>query len=114
MEDFGTALDKNVADLTVMDVYDIAAIVGQEFERIIDQYGCEVLSRLMPKVVRVLEILEVLVSRNSLTPEMEELRLELDKLRLDRMDRLEKEKKHKKVTVSTYRMYLKDCYGKTT
>ncbi|XP_012670644.2 RILP-like protein 1 isoform X4 [Clupea harengus] len=96
MEDFGTALDKNVADLTVMDVYDIAAIVGQEFERIIDQYGCEVLSRLMPKVVRVLEILEVLVSRNSLTPEMEELRLELDKLRLDRMDRLEKEKKHKK------------------
>ncbi|XP_062409697.1 RILP-like protein 1 isoform X1 [Sardina pilchardus] len=96
MEDFGTVLDKNVADLTVMDVYDIAAVVGQEFERIIDQYGCEVLSRLMPKVVRVLEILEVLVSRNSLTPETEELRLELDKLRLDRMDRLEKEKKHKK------------------
>ncbi|XP_076140250.1 RILP-like protein 1 isoform X4 [Alosa pseudoharengus] len=96
MEDFGTVLDKNVADMTVMDVYDIAAVVGQEFERIIDQYGCEVLSRLMPKVVRVLEILEVLVSRNSLTPETEELRLELDKLRLERMDRLEKEKKHKK------------------
>ncbi|XP_039532518.1 RILP-like protein 1 isoform X2 [Pimephales promelas] len=96
MEDFGSALEKNVADLTVMDVYDIAAVVGQEFERIIDQYGCEALSRLMPKVVRVLEILEVLVSRNSISPETEELRLELDRLRLDRMDRLEKEKKHKK------------------
>ncbi|KAJ8287152.1 hypothetical protein GJAV_G00048230 [Gymnothorax javanicus] len=96
MEDFGTALEKNASDLTVMDVYDIAAIVGQEFERIIDQYGCEVLSRLMPKVVRVLEILEVLVSRNSISPETEELRLELDRLRLERMDRLEKEKKHKK------------------
>ncbi|XP_076876861.1 RILP-like protein 1 isoform X3 [Brachyhypopomus gauderio] len=96
MEDFGSALEKNVADLTVMDVYDIAAVVGQEFERIIDQYGCEALSRLMPKVVRVLEILEVLVSRNSINPETEELRLELDKLRLERMDRLEKEKKHKK------------------
>ncbi|XP_063066847.1 RILP-like protein 1 isoform X4 [Engraulis encrasicolus] len=96
MEDFGTVLDKNVCDLTVMDVYDIAAVVGQEFERIIDHHGCEVLSRLMPKVVRVLEILEVLVSRNSLTPETEELRLELDRLRLERMDRLEKEKKHKK------------------
>ncbi len=97
MEDFGSALEKNVADLTVMDVYDIAAVVGQEFERIIDQYGCEALSRLMPKVVRVLEILEVLVSRNSISPETEELRLELDRMRLERMDRLEKERKHKKV-----------------
>ncbi|XP_051539835.1 RILP-like protein 1 isoform X1 [Myxocyprinus asiaticus] len=96
MEDFGSALEKNVADLTVMDVYDIAAVVGQEFERIIDQYGCEALSRLMPKVVRVLEILEVLVSRNSISPETEDLRLELDRLRLERMDRLEKERKHKK------------------
>ncbi|XP_022595605.1 RILP-like protein 1 isoform X4 [Seriola dumerili] len=96
MEDSGSALEKNVADLTVMDVYDIAAVVGQEFERIIDQYGCEALSRLMPKVVRVLEILEVMVSRSSITPETEELRLELDKLRLERLDRLEKEKKHKK------------------
>ncbi|XP_046717660.1 RILP-like protein 1 isoform X2 [Silurus meridionalis] len=96
MEAFGSAMEKNVADLTVMDVYDIAAVVGQEFERIIDQYGCEALARLMPKVVRVLEILEVLVSRNSISPETEELRLELDKLRLERLDRLEREKKHKK------------------
>ncbi|KAM9734334.1 uncharacterized protein ACNS7B_013920 [Menidia menidia] len=91
MEDSGFALEKNVADLTVMDVYDIAAVVGQEFERIIDQYGCEALSRLIPKVVRVLEILEVMVSRSSI----EELRLELDRLRLERMDRLEKDKKHR-------------------
>lgn len=97
MEDSVSGLEKNVADLTVMDVYDIAAVVGQEFERIIDQHGCESLSRLMPKVVRVLEILEVMVSRSSISPETEELRLELDKLRLERLDRLEKEKKHRKV-----------------
>ncbi|XP_061822298.1 RILP-like protein 1 isoform X1 [Nerophis lumbriciformis] len=92
----GSALEKNVADLTVMDVYDIAAAVGQEFERIIDQYGCEALSRLMPKVVRVLEILEVMVSRHSIGPETDELRLELDKLRLERTERAEKERKHRK------------------
>ena len=97
MEESGSALEKNVADLTVMDVYDIAAVVGQEFERIIDQYGCEALSRLMPKVVRVLEILEVMVSRNSISPETEELRLELDRLRLERLERQEKERRHKKV-----------------
>ncbi|XP_057674617.1 RILP-like protein 1 isoform X4 [Corythoichthys intestinalis] len=92
-----SALEKNPADLTVMDVYDIAATLGHEFERIIDQYGCEALSRLMPKVVRVLEILEVMVSRHSIGgPEADELRLELDKLRLERIERLEKEKKHRK------------------
>ncbi|KYO39623.1 RILP-like protein 1 isoform X1 [Alligator mississippiensis] len=90
------ALEKNVAELTVMDVYDIASLVGQEFERVIDQHGCEAIARLMPKVVRVLEILEVLVSRNHISPELEELRLELDRLRLERADRIEKERKHQK------------------
>ncbi|KAJ6656630.1 hypothetical protein lerEdw1_003517, partial [Lerista edwardsae] len=92
----GSALEKNVAELTVMDVYDIASLVGQEFERLIDQHGCEAIARLMPKVVRVLEVLEVLVSRNHISPEMEELRLELDRLRLERVDRIEKERKHQK------------------
>lgn len=110
MEDSDSALEKNVADLTVMDVYDIAAVVGQEFERIIDQYGCEALSRLMPKVVRVLEILEVMVSRNSISPETEELRLELDKLRLERMDRLEKEKKHRMVSHCTLTAQITQYY----
>ncbi|XP_006894753.1 PREDICTED: RILP-like protein 1 [Elephantulus edwardii] len=79
-----------------MDVYDIASLVGHEFERVIDQHGCEAIARLMPKVVRVLEILEVLVSRHHVAPEMDELRLELDRLRLERMDRIEKERKHQK------------------
>lgn len=95
------ALEKNAAELTVMDVYDIASAVGQEFERVIDQHGCEAIARLMPKVVRVLEILEVLVSRNHINPELEELRLELDRLRLERMDRIEKERKHQKVRGDT-------------
>ncbi|XP_013877940.1 RILP-like protein 1 isoform X1 [Austrofundulus limnaeus] len=95
MEDSVSALEKNAADLTVMDVYDIAAVVGQEFERIIDQYGCDALSRLMPKVVRVLEVLEVMVSRSSMSPDTEELRLELDRLRLERIERLEKERRQR-------------------
>ncbi|XP_063000471.1 RILP-like protein 1 [Elgaria multicarinata webbii] len=79
-----------------MDVYDMASLVGQEFERLIDQHGCEAIARLMPKVVRVLEILEVLVSRSHIGSETEELRLELDRLRLERVDRIEKERKHQK------------------
>ncbi|XP_064793317.1 RILP-like protein 1 isoform X2 [Oncorhynchus masou masou] len=96
MEDFGTPLDKNATELTVMDVYDIAAVVGHEFERIIDQFGCKASLRLMPKVVRVLEVLEVLVTRNNINPETEELRRELDRLRMERNDRLKKEQLHQK------------------
>ncbi|XP_063171730.1 RILP-like protein 1 isoform X2 [Candoia aspera] len=91
-----SALEKSVAELTVMDVYDMASLVGQEFERLIEQHGCEAVGRLLPQVVRVLEILEVLVGRSHGGPEVEELRLELDRLRLERADRLEKERKHQK------------------
>ncbi|XP_069071105.1 RILP-like protein 1 isoform X1 [Pleurodeles waltl] len=95
MEDV-PALEKPVAELTVMDVYDMASSVGQEFERLIDLHGCEAIGRLMPRVVRVLEILEVLVSRNAMEPEQHDLRLELERLRLERVERQEKDKKHQK------------------
>ncbi|XP_069475783.1 RILP-like protein 1 isoform X3 [Ambystoma mexicanum] len=90
------ALEKPVTELTVMDVYDMASAVGQEFERLIDLHGCEAIGRLMPRVVRVLEILEVLVSRSAMEPEQHDLRLELERLRLERVERQEKDKKHQK------------------
>ncbi|KAM3867495.1 RILP-like protein 1 [Diretmus argenteus] len=96
METCVSALEKNSTELTVMDVYDIAAVLGREFERIIDQFGCESLLRLMPKVVRVLELLEALVSRSATGPDTDELRVELDRLRQERSDRYEREKKHQK------------------
>ncbi|KAK2110346.1 RILP-like protein 1 [Saguinus oedipus] len=91
-----SALEKNVAELTVVDVYDIASLVGHEFKRVINQHGCKAIACLMPKVVRILEILEVLVSRHHIAPELDELCLELDRLRLERMDCIEKEGKHQK------------------
>lgn len=92
-----SALDRPATDLTVMDVYDIAAVLAQEFERIIDRFGCESLVGLVPKVVRVLELLETMVSRGAAGQEAEELRRELDRLRQERSDRYEQERKHQKV-----------------
>ncbi|KAM7391964.1 hypothetical protein PAMP_022610 [Pampus punctatissimus] len=89
-----SALDRPAAELTVVDVYDIAAVLGQEFERVIDRFGCESLVGVVPKVVRVLELLETLVSRGAAGQEAEELRGELDRLRQERSDRYEQERKH--------------------
>ncbi|KAF0033889.1 hypothetical protein F2P81_013955 [Scophthalmus maximus] len=55
-----SALDRPAAELTVMDVYDAAAVLAHEFERVIDRFGCESLVGVVPKVVRVLELLEAL------------------------------------------------------
>lgn len=92
-----SALDRPAAELTVMDVYDIAAALGQEFERVIDKFGCECLVGVVPRVVRVLEFLEALVGRGAAGQEAEELRRELDRLQRERSDRYEQEKKHQKV-----------------
>lgn len=93
------ALDRPAAELTVMDVYDIAAVLGQEFERVIDRFGCECLVGVVPRVVRILELLEVLVSRAPAPQEAEELRRELDRLRQERSDRYEQERKQQKVKI---------------
>ncbi|CAB1439333.1 unnamed protein product [Pleuronectes platessa] len=91
-----SALDRPAAELTVMDVYDIAAVLAHEFERIIDRFGCESLVALVPKVVRVLEQLEALVSRGAAGQEAEELRRELERLRQERSDKSEQERRHQK------------------
>lgn len=107
-----SALDRHATELTVMDVYDIAAALGQEFERIIDRFGCESVVGVLPKVVRVLELLETLVSRGAAGQEAEELRGELDRLRQERSDRYKQERKHQKVpvTLSVYlSVYLSVC-----
>ncbi|XP_053726045.1 RILP-like protein 1 isoform X1 [Synchiropus splendidus] len=87
-------LDIPAAELSVVDVYDIAAVFGQEFERTIDRFGCDVLTGVIPKVVRVLELLEVVVSRAAAGKDAERLRSELEQLQRERSDRQEQEKKH--------------------
>lgn len=52
------------SDISVVDVYDLASEIGKECEKIIDCYGAEAVTALMPKVVNALEMLEALASHN--------------------------------------------------
>lgn len=89
-----SALDRPAAELTVVDVYDIAVQLGQEFERVIDRYGCEVLVGVVPKVVRVLELLEALVNYGGGRHKSDELQRELDRLRQERSDGYRQDRRH--------------------
>ena len=65
------------ADLTTADVYEEASLIGQDFEKIIERFGHEAVVELMPKIIRVLERLELIVR------EREKDRLEIDELKLE-------------------------------
>uniref|UniRef100_A0A667WVI8 RILP-like protein 2 n=1 Tax=Myripristis murdjan TaxID=586833 RepID=A0A667WVI8_9TELE len=56
--------DKTCSAITVDDVYEIAKLIGTEVEKLIDDYGKESAVGLVPKIVKVLELLESFASRN--------------------------------------------------
>jgi len=56
--------EKQDKNLNLVDVYDIAADIGKEFEELIDHHGADQVTSLMQKVISALEHLEVLVQKN--------------------------------------------------
>ena len=57
-------LQRSCSALTVDDVYEIAKLIGSEVEQLIDNFGKESVAGLVPKTVKVLELLERFASRN--------------------------------------------------
>lgn len=65
------------ADLTTADVYEDASLIGQDIERVIERFGHDAVIDLMPKIISVLEKLELVVA------EKEKNRLEIAELKLE-------------------------------
>lgn len=96
-------LRQHYSGLTVLDVYDEAALIGKDFERIIEgssflarasrpthaerfvAYGTDTIRDLVPKVIRILELLELQAAKNE-KDEDEFVRMKA------RIERLESEK----------------------
>lgn len=89
--------NNNVADYTIADVYEDAAVIGGELERIISNYGSHVLKDLMPKVIGVLELLEQLTLRKEReTEQLNECRLRINSLEMEKMHRFNEREKFEK------------------
>ncbi|XP_019769157.2 RILP-like protein homolog isoform X2 [Dendroctonus ponderosae] len=77
-------------DVTVVDVYDIASVIGKECEKIIDRYGADAVTSLMPKVINALELLESLATRNERENTLlNELQLKVSQLENDKLEKAE-------------------------
>ena len=86
----------------VSDVYDAATKIGQEFQRLIEQYGTEALSDLLVMVVAALEQLEHMVDQlGEAYKENDRLCVELSQLEAEKGARhkLSKEKKVYCITI---------------
>lgn len=77
------ALEKDPLEMGVEDVYDISYVIGKDLLKI--NRGGQEVSDLQFKIVRVLEMFEIMVSKYNLA--LEELRMERDNLKgeLDRV-----------------------------
>lgn len=94
-------MDNYKCSLSVVDVYDIAQEIGREFENIIDAYGTDAITGIMPKVVTALEQMEMLALKNEReNTTVDDLRATIHQLEMDKQERTEDRIKYEKVTVA--------------
>jgi hypothetical protein len=97
-------------DYTLADVYDDAAIIGSELEKIITNYGSDVIKDLMPKVISVLELLEDLTIRNEKeNDEINELKMRINGLEAEKTQRINEREKFEKVIVINFLLRYYSC-----
>lgn len=85
---------ETLQDVSVTDVYDQAAGIAHEFDRMINSYGNEAVTELMPKVIRALEQLENLASRFERdNEEIAHLRSTVQKLESEKADKAQERAK---------------------
>ena len=69
------------SQLTTADVYQTASLIGKDMEQIIETFGHSAVMDLMPKVIEVLENLEIAVGEQEKSLlELEEMRLQNERL----------------------------------
>lgn len=85
-------------DVTVTDVYDQAAGIAREFDKLIHNYGNDAVTELMPKVIRALEQLESLASRfEKDNEEIAQLRSTVEKLESEKAGKAQERAKFEQV-----------------
>ncbi|OXU28085.1 hypothetical protein TSAR_013884 [Trichomalopsis sarcophagae] len=92
MEDFN-----ETAEVSVVDVYDIASEIGKECEKLIDTYGADSITNLMPKVINALELLESFATKNEReNTTVQELRTKISQLESDKIGKAEDRQRFEK------------------
>ncbi|KAH9525537.1 RILP-like protein 1 [Bulinus truncatus] len=85
---------EEIQAISVTDVYDQAAGIAHEFDKLIQNYGNDAVTELMPRVIRSLEQLETLASRYEHdVEEINQLRYKVDKLESEKAEKAQERAK---------------------
>lgn len=107
MEEFN-----ETSEVSVVDVYDIASEIGKECEKLIDSYGADSITNLMPKVINALELLESFATKNERENTMvQELRTKISQLESDKIGKAEDRQRFEKVVIMRLYLYNNDNIG---
>ena len=91
-------LSNSISTYCLADIYEDAAVIGSELEKIISNYGSDVLKDLMPKVINVLELLENLTIKNEEeNDELNELKVKVNYLEAEKYQKINEREKFEKV-----------------
>lgn len=86
-------------DVSVVEVYDLASDIGRECEKIIEEFGPNVVAQLIPKVINALEKLEHLASENERENSiLEDLNNKIQCLETEKNEKAEYRKRFEKVS----------------
>ncbi|XP_076034107.1 rab interacting lysosomal protein like isoform X6 [Oratosquilla oratoria] len=90
-------MDEDDIRISVVDVYDLATEIGKEFEKIIDCFGADAVTSLMPKVISALEQLEKLATRHESTSSyIQELRTNITQLETEKIGKKEDRQRYER------------------
>ncbi|XP_034948870.1 RILP-like protein homolog isoform X2 [Chelonus insularis] len=107
-----------VSDISVVDVYDIASEIGKECEKLIDTFGAEAVTGLMPKVINALELLENFATKNEREiTTVQELTAKISQLENDKIGKAEDRQRFEKEVEQTeehWRQESRDLVGMVT
>ncbi|CAD6238915.1 GSCOCG00008553001-RA-CDS [Cotesia congregata] len=106
------------SDISVVDVYDIASEIGKECEKLIDSFGTDAVTGLMPKVINALELLENLATKNEREiTTVQELTARISQLENDKIGKAEDRQRFEKEVEQTeehWRQESRDLVGMVT
>lgn len=92
-------ISNSIEEVSVVDVYDLASDIGKECEKLIDSFGSDSVSLLIPKCITALELLEALASRNERETSMvQELNDRILQLENEKLEKAETRKRFEKVS----------------
>ena len=93
---------EDIIGISVTDVYDQAAGIAHEFDKLINTYGNDAVTELMPKVIRSLEQLETLTCRYEKdVEEINQLQYKVEKLESEKAEKSQERAKFDLVSISS-------------